>query len=69
MRALISDISQIATLGYRPSVTLAQGIERYLAWIRLQGDIRDYFAAAERGLRRKQIIKPAASRNQPGTAG
>ena len=30
------------------------GIERYLAWIRSQGDVREYFTAAERLLRARQ---------------
>ena len=57
MRALISDISRIGELGFAPEVDLATGIDRYLNWIRTQGDIKDYFAAAERGLRRKAVVK------------
>ena len=57
MRALISDISRLADLGFAPRVDLATGIDRYLDWIRTQGDVKDYFAAAERGLRRKAVVK------------
>ncbi len=58
MRHLTSDISRIRACGYEPQVDLAAGIERYLDWIRRQGSIRDYFAAAEPVLRAKQIVHP-----------
>ncbi len=61
MRALISDISRIAELGFAPQVALSDGIDRYLDWIRTQGDIADYFAEAERALRQKQIVKRSAN--------
>ena len=57
MRALISDISQIGALGYAPAVDLEAGIDRYLAWIREQGSVRDYFSAAERRLKARQVVK------------
>ena len=56
MRHLTSDISRAAGAGYTPEVDLAEGIERYLEWIKSQGDVRDYFAEAEEILRRKQIV-------------
>ncbi|MDP9355277.1 MAG: NAD-dependent epimerase/dehydratase family protein, partial [Chloroflexota bacterium] len=59
MRALISDITRIADLGFAPRIDLATGIDRYLAWIAEQGDIEDYFGAAERRLRRRQVVKRA----------
>jgi len=57
MRALISDISAIHELGFTPQVDLAMGIDRYLAWIATQGEIKEYFAAAERALRRRNALK------------
>jgi hypothetical protein len=47
MRHLISDTTVIRNAGYRPAVSLEEGIERYLEWIRQQGSVKDYFAAAE----------------------
>ncbi len=61
MRALISDISQIGALGYTPEVDLTTGINSYLAWIRTQGDIGEYFAAAERRLRKRRVVRRAAA--------
>jgi dTDP-L-rhamnose 4-epimerase len=57
IRSLISDISRIRTVGYEPQVTIEQGIERYLAWIATQGEVADYFSAAEAGLKAKGIVQ------------
>ena len=61
MRHLTSDISRARSAGYEPTVDLATGIERYLEWIRTQDDVRDYFAAAERVLRDKQVVHQVAN--------
>ena len=60
IRHLTSDITRARAIGYTPTVDLATGIGHYLAWIRSQGEIRDYFAAAEVGLRAKRIVQRAA---------
>jgi dTDP-L-rhamnose 4-epimerase len=57
MRHLISDITRMESIGYRPTVEISEGIERYLDWIRLQGDVRDYFAEAERHLKEKRVVQ------------
>jgi dTDP-L-rhamnose 4-epimerase len=57
MRALISDISRVSELGFEPQTDLETGIDRYLDWIRSQGEIKDYFSAAERALRRRKVVK------------
>ena len=57
MRHLTSDITRAQAIGYAPTVSLAEGIERYLAWIREQGAVRDYFAAAEAVLRSKRVVQ------------
>jgi len=59
MRALISDISRIEALGYRPTVSLEQGIDRYLEWVATQGDVKEYFSEAERRLRERKVVKRA----------
>ena len=59
MRALISDISRISELGFTPRVTLEAGIDRYIGWIAEQGDVGEYFSAAERRLRQRQIVRKA----------
>jgi dTDP-L-rhamnose 4-epimerase len=57
IRHLISDTTVIRKAGYAPVVSLEQGIERYLEWIRQQGSVKDYFAAAEPILRQKGILQ------------
>ncbi len=56
MRHLSSDIRLARSAGYEPTVEVAQGIERYLEWIRRQGSIRDYFGEAEGILRERRIV-------------
>ena len=61
IRSLISDISRIRTVGYEPSVTIEQGIGRYVEWIKTQGTVKDYFAEIEAGLRAKGIVQSVNS--------
>jgi dTDP-L-rhamnose 4-epimerase len=56
MRHLTSDTTRIRVAGYEPQVDLAEGIGRYLDWIRGQSDVRDYFSEAEALLRDKGIV-------------
>jgi dTDP-L-rhamnose 4-epimerase len=56
MRHLTSDITRIRAAGYEPQVDLATGIGRYLDWIRMQGDVRDYFSEAAAILCDKGIV-------------
>ena len=56
MRHLTSDISRIRKVGYEPEVGLQEGIGWYIEWIKGQGDVRDYFAEAEKVLREKRIV-------------
>jgi dTDP-L-rhamnose 4-epimerase len=61
IRSLISDITLIRTIGYEPQATIEQGIARYIAWIKTQGAVEDYFSKAEAGLRAKGIVQSVAS--------
>jgi len=56
MRHLISGTDIIRAAGYAPQVDLAEGIDRYLDWIRSQSDVRDYFNEAAEILRDKGIV-------------
>jgi dTDP-L-rhamnose 4-epimerase len=60
MRHLISDTTLARSAGYEPRVKLEEGVGRYIDWIRSQMDVRDYFAAAEQGLRAKGIVHTVA---------
>jgi dTDP-L-rhamnose 4-epimerase len=61
MRALISDTSALGQLGFRPQTDLETGLDRYLAWVGQQGEISDYFGAAERVLRRQRVVKRSSA--------
>lgn len=61
MRHLISDISKARTIGYEPRTNLADGIARYLNWVRTQGDVKDYFGDAEQVLRGRHIVQPVVA--------
>jgi dTDP-L-rhamnose 4-epimerase len=56
MRHLTSDTTRIRAAGYEPKVDLATGIRRYLDWIRVQLDVRDYFSEAAAIMRDKGIV-------------
>jgi len=56
MRHLTSDTTRIRAAGYQPRVDLAEGIARYLDWVRAQSDVRDYFSEAAEILRSKGIV-------------
>lgn len=62
IRHLTSDISLARSLGYEPQVELATGIDRYLGWIRTQGDVGEYFGAAEPLLRARGIVQAVGTR-------
>ena len=57
IRHLTSDISRIGSIGYQPQVSIEEGIGRYLAWIRTQGEVKDYFSGIEANLRAKGIVQ------------
>lgn len=57
MRDLQSDITRAQTMGYQPRIGLAEGVARYIEWIKGQGDIKDYFAQAEALLKQKRIVQ------------
>ena len=57
IRYLTSDISRIHSIGYEPQVSIEEGIGRYLAWIKTQGEVKDYFSDIEAGLRAKGIVQ------------
>jgi dTDP-L-rhamnose 4-epimerase len=66
MRHLTSGTERIRAAGYAPQVDLATGIQRYLDWIRQQGDVRDYFSEAANILRSKGIVHRVKSRGERG---
>ncbi len=66
IRRLVADSSLMRSTGWQPLVSLEDGIARYLDWVRQQGDVRDYFSAAEARLRRNGIVQPVAAMTVSG---
>jgi dTDP-L-rhamnose 4-epimerase len=64
MRHLTSGTDRIRAAGYAPQVDLADGIGRYLDWIRAQSDVRDYFSEAATILRDKGIVQRVRSSDE-----
>jgi dTDP-L-rhamnose 4-epimerase len=53
------DNSKLRHLGFVPKTSLAETLRRYVAWIREQGEVRDYFSEAETEMRRLGVIRGA----------
>lgn len=47
-RHIFSDISSLRSLGWEPQVPFEKIIEEYIAWVREQPDVKDYYAEAEK---------------------
>jgi dTDP-L-rhamnose 4-epimerase len=60
MRHLTSGTERARAAGYAPQIDLREGIERYLDWIRMQTDMKDYFSEAAEILRSKGIVHRVA---------
>jgi dTDP-L-rhamnose 4-epimerase len=57
-RHLIADSSKLQRLGWRPKVSVAEGVRRYAEWI-LSGDRpAEYFSEAEAALKQLRIVRP-----------
>ncbi|MHB8611956.1 MAG: NAD-dependent epimerase/dehydratase family protein [Candidatus Dormibacteraceae bacterium] len=61
MRALTPDISLAAAAGFQPTVTLEQGLARYVAWLREQGPVAERFGASLDLLRSRRMVHTVAS--------
>jgi dTDP-L-rhamnose 4-epimerase len=60
MRALTPDIAAAAVAGYKPTVTLEEGLARYVAWLREQGPIEERFGESLERLRRMRVVQSVA---------
>ena len=56
-RHLVADISDLAALGYRPAVTLEEGLARTCEWARSHGRVLDVFGPAEQALQRSGVVR------------
>ncbi len=67
MRHLTSGTGRARAAGYTAQIDLAEGIGRYLDWIRAQTDIKDYFSEAAEILRNKGIVQNVNRANSPSS--
>ncbi len=49
-RHIVSDISKLKALGWRPTKTVPEIADEYIAWAMEQPDLRDYYSEAEAGM-------------------
>jgi dTDP-L-rhamnose 4-epimerase len=61
-RHLVSDVSQLKRLGWRPTKTLDDILDDYIAWLETQGNVKDYFADAERVMKEMGAVRVASPR-------
>ncbi len=61
MRALTPDISRAAAAGFQPSVTLEDGLARYVQWLREHGPVAERFGESLDRLRARRMVHEVAS--------
>jgi len=54
---IVSDISKLKGLGWQPKTPLEQIIRDYLEWVQKQDEVSDYYAQAEKVMRRQGVIR------------
>lgn len=58
-RHLFADNAKLVALGWRPEVSVAEGVRRYARWILCKPHPREYFARAQTELKRLRIVRQA----------
>lgn len=61
VRHLVHDATAIGRLGWKPTVSLEDGLTRVAEWIRGQGQLADYFTDALERLRGQGVVQAARS--------
>jgi len=56
-RHITSDISKLRSLGWQPKTPLEQIIKEYIEWAQEQTGVSDYYAEAERVMRRQGVLR------------
>ena len=58
-RHIISDISQLRALSWEPRVSLQAIVDEYVAWARVQPDVKDYYDEAEHQMKQMGTLREA----------
>lgn len=56
-RHMVPDPTKLMSLGWKPQVTLEEGLHRYVEWIKTQGDVKEYFTDAQERLRKMKVVR------------
>lgn len=56
VRHFVHNSQKLMSLGWKPKISLEEGLRRYVEWIETQRDIRDYFDDAQKRLQELQVI-------------
>ncbi|MEB3286712.1 MAG: NAD-dependent epimerase/dehydratase family protein [Vampirovibrionales bacterium] len=59
VRHFVHNPKKLQSLGWKPTVSLQQGISQYVDWIATQQNIKDYFEQAQEKLQQLQVVVPA----------
>lgn len=56
VRHFVHNAQKLMNLGWKPTVSLEEGLQQYVDWIATQQDIRDYFDEAQKRLQQLQVV-------------
>lgn len=56
VRDFIHDSTKLKKLGFNPEVSLSSGIEKYVEWIKSQGEVEEYFSKAREKMKTSGIV-------------
>lgn len=56
-RHMVPDPTRLESLGWQAQVSLEEGLSRYIAWIKTQGDVGEYFSAAQERLKQLKVVR------------
>lgn len=62
-RHTVSDNARMNALGWRPTITVKQSVQEYVAWMREQNGTSEYLEEAERVMRQQGVIRSIKSAN------
>jgi dTDP-L-rhamnose 4-epimerase len=55
-RHLVTDAAKLRALGWKPQVTLREGLQQYAVWIQSFATVEEYFSEAERLLKETRVV-------------
>ncbi len=62
VRHLFSDNSKLRALGWEPTHDIHQGLAKYVAWIKMQGEVKEYFSEALKRMQERGVVRDVKTR-------